>query len=221
MNKIRYTTSTLALLTGCVIMMTGNAFAMPQDELPARKSIQYNGGQFTCQVDKTFNEAAGKMKSIGGTWAIVTSEGGRVLAIDVKDAFKVDGLDVIFSGYRGTPPPNVRLIASPFELVSIRKKGDPRPKVDKPKQVLPANLPKNPDEMIKMLANRKNAKVAVAAIDQHCRKDKSSRDQMIKQLLNVTRSDNGHSRGWRTENVGSHLGWRCPRFRQRQVSRHS
>lgn len=61
----------------------------------------------------------------GETWVIVpdNNPNGRYISQQLPDEFKKDGLPVIYSGWVGKIPPNVRMLGTPLKLKSIKVSG--------------------------------------------------------------------------------------------------
>ena len=188
----------LATMSFGLVASTVDA-AVCQESIKEMASIKW--GNYDLAVNKTYNEAKGKIGKIAGSWMIEPdgAEGGRLLTQAIDAEFQTEGMEVTFSGYCASPPPNVRMAGSPFQLVSIRKFGAPaaEKKMDEKTEAKAMDLPKSPDKMLEMLKDSKTAKVAIAAIDQHCRKSDGDREQMVRQLLNIVKTDKElPKRGW-------------------------
>lgn len=58
----------------------------------------------------------------GETWVIVPADNpnGRYISQQLPDEFKKDGLPVVYSGWVGKIPPNVRMLGTPLKLKSIK-----------------------------------------------------------------------------------------------------
>ena len=112
------TSSTFALGPFEPLMLISNYGSNFQDELPASKSIEWNGKEL--DVIKTYNKVAGKMGKIGDTLVVVPDDepNQRLLITGplANQKFYIEGTKVIFSGWSANPPPNVRLKGTPFEL---------------------------------------------------------------------------------------------------------
>ncbi len=62
----------------------------------------------------------GKIMQIGGTW-IIEMEGGKRFVPDyMPEDFKVEGLEIIFSGNAGTNPPNVKVLGDPLSITAMQ-----------------------------------------------------------------------------------------------------
>ena len=157
-------------------------------------------GSEMCIRDR-FNEAKGTISKVADAWVITPSEGEgqRLVTKEVDAKFQKEGMEVTFSGYQASPPPNVRMVGSPFQLVAIRKFGTPVPKMmkDEKTETMAMDLPESPDEMVAMLKDSKTAKIGIAAIDKHCRKSDDVRETMIQRLLKIVKTDKElPTRGW-------------------------
>lgn len=60
----------------------------------------------------------------GDSWIIQVRDGGETtdfLPLNLDDAYKVEGLKVIFSAENVSPPDDVRLVGKPVKITAIKK----------------------------------------------------------------------------------------------------
>lgn len=62
----------------------------------------------------------GKIMYVGGIWIIEMDGGKRFVPDYLPEDFKVDGLQIIFSGNAGTNPPNVKALGDPFSITAMQ-----------------------------------------------------------------------------------------------------
>jgi hypothetical protein len=76
--------------------------------------------------DAVVTDAVGTVHEVGagsGRWSLVPDDdpGQRYAPDELPEAFRVEGLRVVFSGEVGEIPPNVRMWGTPLHLTAIRR----------------------------------------------------------------------------------------------------
>lgn len=83
----------------------------------------FSFAQSDFEWDREIKNEKGKVSVLanGETWVIVPADNpnGRYISQQLPDAFKKDGLAVVYSGWVGKIPPHVRMMGTPLKLSKI------------------------------------------------------------------------------------------------------